>query len=83
MKVIHQKYIYVWNDFHRISLNTGRRSQTFVTARKSPHNQVGQKKRERERKELGWDLCPLGGSYEREKVPVPCEVPFSREISWD
>ena len=53
-------------------MNTGRRPQTAERARKSPGNQVGKKKM---RKESRMGPAPLGGSYERGKVPAPWKAP--------
>ena len=49
-------------------LNAGRRPQTSERARKSPHNWVGQKKKDREKGiwMAGWDLHPLEGAVKEE-----------------
>ena len=42
-------------------LNAGRRPQTSKRARKSPCNQVGQKKKERKERKRNWDgICAPG-----------------------
>ena len=51
-------------------LNTGRRPQTSERARKPPHNQVGEKKKEKE-KGVGMGPVPQGGSCEGGKVLAP------------
>lgn len=37
----------MWNESHTTSTNAGRRTQTSKRARKSPLNQIGQKKKEK------------------------------------
>ena len=51
-------------------LNSGRKPQSFEKTRKSPHNRVGQKKKER-KKRIRMELAPLEGSFERGNVPAP------------
>ena len=59
-------------------LNAGRRPQTSERARKLPHNEVGQEKRE-----TGIRMGPLppGGSCEGGKIPPPWDVPLLAQTS--
>ena len=59
-------------------LNAGRRPQTFERARKSPCNQIGQKKKEKKevRKESGWDLPPRKELWKR--FPHPGKSPHQQ-----
>ena len=50
---IHQKYIYMWNDCHRLSTECWQKTQTSERTRKSPHNLVEQKKKEKQKNEKG------------------------------
>ena len=58
-------------------LHIGRRSQTSERARKSPSNQVGQKKKEIKKEEKGirQNLCPWEGAVKEERLPQHLEVP--------
>lgn len=62
-------------------LNTGRRSQTFERSRKSPCNQVGQKKKEKGIREGTW--APGRELWKRKGSCTLGSPPHSREISWD
>lgn len=53
-------------------INTGKRSQTSERTRKSPRNQIGQKKKTKKnilRKELGWYLHPWEGAGKWKNFP--------------
>ena len=56
-------------------LNAGRRPQTSKRARKPPHNWVGQKKKEKERKESGQDLCSKDGAVKEDRFLHPGKSP--------
>lgn len=60
-------------------LNTGRRPQTSERATKSPHNQVRQKKKKKEKRRTGPLL--LGESWERGNIPTSWKVPSLTGIS--
>ena len=63
-------------------LHARRRPQTSGRARKPPHNQAGQKKKEkkkRDRKESGLDLRPWEGAVQKESFLHPGKSPYRRE----
>lgn len=65
--LIHQKHIYMGNNFIEYLLNVGR-SHTIRTARKINH-EAGQDERKRKKKGIKMGPAPLGESCERTKHP--------------
>ena len=63
---MHQKYIHIWNNSHRIPTNTGRRFKTIKITRKSTTYPVGWNFL---KKESGQALHPWEGAVKEERFP--------------
>ena len=63
---IHQKYIYMWNNSYRTPTECWQKPQASKKARNSPHNWVGQKKKEEKETK---DLHLWEGAVKEEKFP--------------
>ena len=68
---IHQKYIYKYNDSHRISTECWQKTSDFWKGNNPSHNSLGQKNKGKI--EFKWEprLAPQGGSYEGGKLLHP------------
>ena len=68
---MHQKYIYMWNDSHRTSTEHWQKTSDLPKG-KTISTQLGrtkEKRKKKERKELGRDLHPWEGAVKEERFP--------------
>ena len=80
---IHQKYIYLWNNYYRTPTERWQKTSDFPKGKKLPmYLGRAKEKRKNRDKRIGTGLAPLEGSCEGGNVSTCQEAPSRAETGW-